>query len=47
MTNLPPDFDMDEYRRRQRSRSRIMGAALIALAALFFFITIAKIGLLA
>lgn len=45
MTDLPPDFDMDEYRRRQRSRSRIMGVALVALAALFFLITIAKIGL--
>jgi hypothetical protein len=47
MTDLPPDFDIDEYRRRQKSRARIMGAALIALAALFFFITIAKIGLAA
>lgn len=47
MTDLPPDFDMVEYRRRQKKRAQIMGAALLALAALFFFITIAKIGLLA
>ncbi len=42
---LPPDFDMVEFRRRQKMRSRIMGAALIGLAALFFLITIAKISL--
>ena len=47
MTDLPPDFDMTEYRRRQKKRAQIMGLALLALAALFFFITIAKIGLLA
>lgn len=47
MTDLPPDFDLVEYRRRQKKRTQIMGAALLALAALFFFITIAKIGLLA
>jgi hypothetical protein len=45
MTDVPPDFDVEEYRRRQRSRSRVMGLGLLGLAALFFFITIAKIGL--
>ena len=42
--DLPPDFDIDEFRRRQRVRSRITGVALVALAVLFFFITVAKIG---
>lgn len=45
--DLPPDFDMEEFRRRQRDRSRIMAIAMGALAVLFFLITIAKIGLLA
>lgn len=40
-----PPFDMAEYRRRQAARTRIMGLGLIALAALIFFVTIAKIGL--
>ena len=44
-SDLPPDFDLVEYRRRQKTRARIMGAALLALAALFFLITIARIGL--
>lgn len=38
-------FDMVEFRARQKSRSRIMGISLLALAALFFLITIAKLGL--
>lgn len=38
-------FDMDEFRRRQRSRSRIMGISLMALVALIFFVTLAKMGL--
>ena len=45
MTDLPPDFDIVEYRRRQKNRAQIMGACLLALAALFFFITIARIGM--
>jgi hypothetical protein len=48
MTDLPPNIDpapldMDEYRRRQRDRSRIMGLALLGLVVLIFFVTIAKI----
>lgn len=45
MTETPQPFDLAELRRRQKSRSRIMGVGLVALAALFFFITIAKMGL--
>ena len=41
----PEPFDLVELRRRQKSRSRIMGVSLLSLAALFFFITIAKLGL--
>lgn len=36
----PPD--MEEYRRRQKARSKVMGLLLGGLALLFFFITIAK-----
>lgn len=36
-------FDMEEFRARQKARSRIMGVSLLALAALFFLITIAKL----
>lgn len=36
-------FDEQEYRRRQKSRSIVMGLILGALALLFFFITMAKI----
>lgn len=42
--HLPPDFDLVEFRRRQRVRSRITAVALLALAVLFFFITVARIG---
>lgn len=45
MTDTPEPFDLEELRRRQKGRSRIMGIGLLALAALFFFITIAKIGI--
>jgi hypothetical protein len=45
MTDTQEPFDLTELRRRQKSRSRIMGLGLIGLAALFFFITIAKMGL--
>ena len=38
-----PPFDMDEYRKRQRDRARLTGLALLALAFLTFFVTIAKI----
>jgi hypothetical protein len=33
-----------EVRRRQRSRSLVMGAGLLAFVVLIFFITIARIG---
>ena len=42
-----PPFDEAEYRRRQKQRSRLTGLLLGALALLFFFITIAKIGIFA
>ena len=45
MTDTQEPFDLAELRRRQKSRSRIMGLGLIGLAALFFFITIAKMGI--
>lgn len=49
MTHEPPfdmpPFDMAEYRRRQAARARVMGLGLVALAALIFFVTIAKMGL--
>ncbi len=34
-----------EIRRRQRGRARVMALGLLVLAALFYLITIAKIGL--
>jgi hypothetical protein len=40
--DAPQPFDEAEYRRRQRSRANLMGVLLIALAVLFFAITIAK-----
>lgn len=40
-----PQFDQDEYRRRQRSRANLMAVILAAFAVLFFFITIAKMQL--
>jgi hypothetical protein len=39
-------LDVAEVRRRQAARARVMGVGLFALAALFFAITIAKIGIL-
>ena len=43
----PQPIDVAELRKRQAARSRVMGLGLLALAGLFFAITIAKIGLLA
>ena len=40
-------LDVAEVRRRQAARAKVMGIILFALAALFFAITIAKIGLFA
>lgn len=39
------DFDVAEYRRRQRARANVMAWILAALAVLFFAITIAKMQL--
>ncbi len=46
MTQRLPETDIDliALRARQRSRNRAMGLVLVALAALFFAITIVKIG---
>ena len=46
MTQLPPETDLDlvALRARQRSRNRALGLVLVALAGLFFAITIVKIG---
>lgn len=46
MTQPLPETDLDliALRARQRSRNRAMGLVLVALAALFFAITIVKIG---
>ena len=38
-------FDMDEYRRRQRARARVMAILLVAFVLLIFAVTIAKMGL--
>lgn len=43
----PEPLDVAEVRRRQAARSKVMGIGLFALAALFFAITIAKIGIFA
>jgi hypothetical protein len=37
-------FDHKEVRRRQRSRSIVMGLALAAFVILLYFITIARMG---
>jgi predicted tellurium resistance membrane protein TerC len=39
--------ETEEVRRRQQARARVMGIGLALLCALFFAITIAKIGILA
>ena len=44
MTQLPSDPDLALFRARQRSRNRALGLVLVALAGLFFAITIVKIG---
>lgn len=43
MTNEP--FDEAAYRARQRKNANVTAVILIALAVLFFAITIAKLGL--
>lgn len=44
MSEIPRPPDMDEYRARQRSRNRALGAVLVFLVVLFYAITIARIG---
>jgi hypothetical protein len=44
MNQMLPDADVAALRARQRSRNRALGLVLVALAALFFAITIVKIG---
>ena len=39
------DSELEQLRARQRSRNRALGLALLGLAALFFAITMVKIGL--
>ena len=34
----------DEFRARQRSRNLVLGLVLVAFAALFYFITIVRMG---
>lgn len=36
--------ELAEYRRRQRSRNRALGAVLVFFAVLFFAITLVRIG---
>ena len=38
------DLDQNEVRRRQRSRSIVMGLVLAAFVLLLYFITIARMG---
>jgi len=38
---MTPD---EEFRARQRSRNIVLGLVLVAFAALFYFITIARMG---
>jgi hypothetical protein len=38
------DLDQKEVRRRQRSRSIVLGSALAAFVILLYFITIARMG---
>ena len=50
-TPSPPDLaqpdtspDLGEYRARQRSRNRALGAVLVFLVVLFYAITLVRIG---
>ena len=43
-TRIARDADLVSLHARQRSRNRALGLVLVALAALFFAITIVKIG---
>ena len=40
----PPELDRAEFDRRRKSRSLVTAAILIAMVALFYFITLARIG---
>lgn len=39
-----PKFDRAEFDRRRKSRSLVTALLLVAMVALFYFITIARIG---
>lgn len=41
--NIPPD-EREEFRRRQRSRNIALGLILAGFVALFYLITIARMG---
>jgi hypothetical protein len=41
---VAPEFDRAEFDRRRKSRSIVTGLILAAIVALFYFITIARIG---
>ncbi len=45
MQAADPGFDMDEYRRRQRARARVMAILLVAFVLLIFAVTIAKMSM--
>lgn len=45
MSVLDPRSELEVLRARQRSRNRALGLVLVGLAALFFAITIVKIGI--
>lgn len=44
MTDSPPQRDLEAFRARQRSRNRALGLVLLFFVALFFAITIVRIG---
>ena len=43
MNDAPEKIDVAELRRRQKSRARIMGAALIGLVMLVYLITMVRV----
>lgn len=45
MADDPQNTDLEVFRARQKARNRALGVVLVALAVLFFAITIVKIGL--
>jgi len=45
MIDDPRAHDLEQFRARQKSRNKVLGLILGALAVLFFAISIAKIGM--